>query len=149
MTYVFIIVNMNEYTTASFSGVGEVDTVGYFTFVVEGIFLTTIAVIGIFCNSFAILLIVRSFADDDVESSTFLKKNREVKRMLIGLAVFDLVYLFMAQPLQEGISTSTVTDILHGVVQRILTRPIVATASRLCLRRSRTSERTSLGRLAG
>ena len=55
-------------------------------------------IVGIFCNSFAILLIVRSFTEDpsDAESSTYHKKNREVKRMLIGLAVFDLLYLLMA-----------------------------------------------------
>ena len=81
-----------------FSGVGELDKVGWFTFFVEGVLLTSVAIIGIICNCFAILLIVRSFAEDpsDAESSTYQKKNREVKRMLIGLAVFDLLYLMMA-----------------------------------------------------
>ena len=81
-----------------FSGVGELDKVGWFTFIVEGVLLTSVAIIGIICNCFAILLIVRSFAEDpsDAESSTYQKKNREVKRMLIGLAVFDLLYLMMA-----------------------------------------------------
>ena len=81
-----------------FSGVGESDKVGWFTFIVEGVLLTSVAIIGIICNCFAILLIVRSFAEDpsDAESSTYQKKNREVKRMLIGLAVFDLLYLMMA-----------------------------------------------------
>ena len=85
-------------TVQKFSGVGEQDKVGWFTFIVEGLFLSTVAVIGIFCNCFAILLIVRSFSEapDDAESSTYQKKNREVKRMLIGLAVFDLLYLMMA-----------------------------------------------------
>ena len=85
-------------TVEKFSGVGEQDKVGWFTFIVEGLFLSTVAVIGIFCNCFAILLIVRSFSEatNDAESSTYQKKNREVKRMLIGLAVFDLLYLMMA-----------------------------------------------------
>ena len=91
-------INSNESQVSSLSGVGEQAKVGWFTFFVEGILLTTVATIGIFCNCFAILLIVRSFSEDpsDAESSTYQKKNRDVKRMLIGLAVFDLLYLMMA-----------------------------------------------------
>ena len=85
-------------TLSVFSGVGELNKVGWFTFIVEGVLLTSVAIIGIICNCFAILLIVRSFTEDpsDAESSTYQKRNREVKRMLIGLAVFDLLYLMMA-----------------------------------------------------
>ena len=90
--------NQTNETLSVFSGVGELNKVGWFTFIVEGVLLTSVAIIGIICNCFAILLIVRSFTEDpsDAESSTYQKKNREVKRMLIGLAVFDLLYLMMA-----------------------------------------------------
>ena len=76
------------------SGVGEVDTVGMFTFVVEGIFLTSTAIVGIFCNSFAILLIVRSFSEDpsDAESSTYQARAlyfREVStRTFVSLFIY-------------------------------------------------------------
>ena len=104
-----------------FSGVGELDKVGWFTFIVEGVLLTSVAIIGIICNCFAILLIVRSFAEDpsDAESSTYQKKNREVKRMLIGLAVFDLLYLMMALSIfglpavSQGYRNSVYIYILH------------------------------------
>lgn len=88
-------------TSTMLSAIGPHRT-NTFTFVIEGVILTNISFLGTFVNVLAIILICKSFpvhdrqVSEDPRLMQRYQRSKQIKKMLIALAIFDMVYLVMA-----------------------------------------------------
>ena len=65
----------------------------WYTFVVEGIGVCFVSIIGCFCNLLAIYVVVKSFSGARNLPDRIRQKNQDIKSILIALALSDLLFL--------------------------------------------------------
>lgn len=68
------------------------DMNSWYTFIVEGIGLCCVSIVGCICNLMAIYVVVKSFASEDLPDR-IRQKNKDIKSILIALALSDVLFL--------------------------------------------------------
>lgn len=70
-----------------------IDWHGWYAFLVEGMGFCTVSGVGVLCNLMAIYVVVVSFSENEDLPERVREKNKDIKGILIALALSDLLFL--------------------------------------------------------